>query len=550
MKPYKSLLLLAIIIPILTQAKDTVRVSHKFADKVVHSFSIQYNNAIRPPGHFNYHCDPALGWAPLCAYGNEYSIGYQFVTQSGFGGDFEVFSSIFGMRVRNNASSGISDNPYFFLEYAIPYICDYFGLKAKATYTHLLSNRVFIQPSLGLSFPFYVSGSIQYGKYSSFSNPERTSIMYVSNGKCIRKWVPDLLFGIDFLFHTKRNPRNNFILGVNANIGFVPRYKGYFSLQPPFDRHDCDITYGSSYFGINLGYAFLGLPKTFFRKKYRKELEYSTFDLNSPTHAVSLSINNGFAVGGKIVDKSGPINPAIACSYTPEITLKYSCTLQKGLGFSVGIPLGLFRRTESMSLFGAVPADTIWANGTQGYALSDNYMTILRLFSGLSVHANYLKKIHRNMFVQSELGLSLRPMIYRAELLNDAYGDIYIDAQTGEYVFEEYYLDYILQNNDGSGYNIPYAYEIPKFHQKGYWLPNLSGAVNFLVHGKNPCHNLVFGLNFNVDFAKRMTIDYATVPSFPDKYKSSGKMVFNMTTIGLHIGYQFMTGRKQAIGNK
>lgn len=131
MKPYKSLLLLAIIIPILTQAKDTVRVSHKFADKVIHSFNIHYNNAIHPTGHFNYHCDPALGWAPLCAYGNEYSIGYQFVTQSGFGGDFEVFSSIFGMRVRNNASSGITDNPYFFLEYAIPYICDYFGLKQK-----------------------------------------------------------------------------------------------------------------------------------------------------------------------------------------------------------------------------------------------------------------------------------------------------------------------------------------------------------------------------------------------------------------------------------
>jgi hypothetical protein len=84
-------------------------------------------------------------------------------------------------------------------------------------------------------------------------------------------------------------------------------------------------------------------------------------------------------------------------------------------------------------------------------------------------------------------------------------------------------------------------------HQEGYWIPNLSGSVNFLVHGKNPSHNFVFGLNFNVDFTKRMSFVYSTIQSFPAKYQSSGRMSLNMTTIGLNIGYQFMAGKKQAI---
>ena len=71
----------------------------------------------------------------------------------------------------------------------------------------------------------------------------------------------------------------------------------------------------------------------------------------------------------------------------------------------------------------------------------------------------------------------------------------------------------------------------------------MSGSVNFLVHGKNPSHNFVFGLNFNVDFTKRMSFVYSTIQSFPAKYQSSGRMLLNMTTIGLNIGYQFMAGK-------
>ena len=135
------------------------------------------------------------------------------------------------------------------------------------------------------------------------------------------------------------------------------------------------------------------------------------------------------------------------------------------------------------------------------------------------------------MYIQPELGISFKPLTDPKKTTNP-YAE---------------HTSVIFPNEEG-GQAIPFTHFAVNYHTKNYWIPNLSGAVNFLVHGKNPCHNFVFGLNFNVDFSKRMTIDYRTVPSFPQKYQSSGQIVFNMTTIGLHVGYQFMTGRKQGLG--
>ena len=97
-------------------------------------------------------------------------------------------------------------------------------------------------------------------------------------------------------------------------------------------------------------------------------------------------------------------------------------------------------------------------------------------------------------------------------------------------------------------YEMGFAYMryTPKFNKKSFYIPDLSFAVNFIVHGKNPNHNFIFGINSTFSLVDRMTIDYGPLPpsSFPERYASSGTYHYKMGSIGLHIGYQFMTGKK------
>ena len=546
----KKLISITFVLIIGTMAhahNDTIG-KRPFSDKTIHSFTIQYNNVIRPKGHFDYHCDPSLGWAPLISYGNELSLGYQFTTKSGFGGSAELMSDIFGLRFLNKVYSEIliDKNPDMSIGYFNPLNIDYVGLKLKATYMQSLTDYLFANYNIGLSFPFYLPRFFAFINYDDmFITPN--SVLYIANSSCHRKWVPDLTFGVDFLWHRKRNPRSNFIVGVNVNLGFVTRYKGYFSLGAPFNQYDCDIAYGSTFVGLNFGYAFVGLPKTFDRKKHRKSIEPTTFDFTKPIHAVSLQLNNGIAIGGKTIDREGPITPKIDNTYTPELSLKYSCTFAKGFGFSIGIPFGLFFRKGHVTLEGVVPADTVWANGAVGWHDSDNTILALNRFSGFSIQASYLKPIHVTMLMQCELGLSVKPLVKSAQDIEDDFGQ-FITYPDGSIYFSECYIDCIYNPSD---YSTGIQYGLSKLycHQEGYWIPNLSGSVNFLVHGKNPSHNFVFGLSFNVDFTKRMSFVYGTIQSFPAKYQSSGRMSLNMTTIGLNIGYQFMAGKKQAINH-
>ena len=553
MKLYKSLLILVLLRGTMAYAHNDTIGKRQFSEKTVHSFTIQYNNVIRPKGHFDYHCDPSLGWAPLISYGNEFSLGYQFTTKSGFGGSAELMSGIFGFRFLDKTFSEafpetfseiIMNDPDMGIGYFNPMNVKYVGLKLKATYMQTLTDYLFANYNIGLSFPFYLRRYFLHIDYEDlFITP--ISVLYFSNSSCHRKWVPDLTFGVDFLWHRKRNPRSNFIVGVNVNLGFVTRYKGYFSLEAPFDQYDCDVAYGSTFVGFNFGYSFVGLPKTFDRKQHRKSIEPTAFDFTKPIHAVSLQWNNGIAIGGKIIDREGPITPKIDNTYTPELSLKYSCTFAKGFGFSIGIPFGFFFRKGHVTLEGVVPADTVWANGAVGWHDSDNAILALNSFSGFSIQASYLKPIHDNMLMQCELGLSVKPFVSRAQDIEDEFGQ-FITYPDGSIYFSEYYIDCIYNPTDYTT-GIQFGLSRLYCHQEGYWIPNLSGSVNFLVHGKNPSHNFVFGLSFNVDFTKRMSFVYGTIQSFPAKYQSSGRMLLNMTTVGLNIGYQFMAGKKHTV---
>lgn len=531
MKPYKSLLLLAIIIPILAQANDTVRVSHKFADKVIHSFNIQYNNCFYPKATFDYKGDWPKILEPKIGYQREWMFDYNIVFPSGVGLSIGYSQGYHGMRVKNTID-GINDSNYPFNLFVFPCI-GFYNLGIKATYLYPLTDRMFIKSELGLKIPYFCEHFSAFGEYDPMNVNDTLFYMYIDNYDCSNNFIPDLSAGISLLFHTKRNPRSNFIIGLNANIGFVKRYQGYYALRSPFSAAEsvCDISSTSTYFGINLGYSFLTLPKTFFLKQHWQTKPYEEFDLHKPVHSISLSYNNAFAVGGKVENKQGLVQAKVPVKFTPEFALKYSCTIAKGFGISAEVPIGLFSRRFKLDLSGFLPTDTVWSNGAIGLEnFYGNELVFGDFHSGFALRASYLTSIHRNVSLQSELGLSFTPLLHKQESYDESMGSI---------------LAVIYPNHEYS-YDIPFAVLKPKVINQNYWIPNLSGAVNFLVHGKNPCHNFVFGLNFNVDFTKRMTIDYQTVPTFPDKYKSFGQIVFSMTTIGLHVGYQFMTGKKEA----
>ncbi len=545
MKTFKMLMCCLMLAGVTCYAQNSGNVGESSFDKMLHSFSVQYNNCIHFPARFDYHCDPSLGWTSIPSYGNEYSLGYELIFKSGFGFGLDVTKGLVGLNAKSNGQWPIRYSSNNALDYVNLLEVDYWSVKAKATYSRILTDRIMLNTAVGLSFPFYTPMFITYER--SFNNSiydYTTDALFLNNNDCIRNWVPDLLLGVNFLFHTKRNPRNNFIVGCNFNAGFVPRYSGHFSLSGSVDQHDCDIKYGSSYFGINFGYSFIGFDKTFNRNKYRQELDYSTFDFNKAVHIVSLQMNNGLAVGGKAIWE-GPVKPVINTAYSPSLSLKYSCLIRKGFGLSVSVPIGLFRSQGTISLQGVVPSDTIWANGTVGGNDSENGLSLVEPYCGLSLQASYARQIHRNVFMQCDLGLSVQ------HLLNDhAFGTASVD-ENGLVVFSEEMNACI-----GNPYEltaeerIPFAHENIQHHSYVDWFPNICGGISFAVHGKNPYHNFVFGLNFNVDYTTRYSYNYRTLQTFPEKYKSYGKIDFNMTTIGLHIGYQFMTGKQVKLQEK
>lgn len=529
-------------------AQDSNKARKSSFNKVLHSFSLQYNNCIHFPGKFDFHCDPSQGWTPLWGYWNEYALGYEVISKSGFGFGIDLSKGLFGIRAKEqDITSKRSLSIYSFStarDFLDPLDYDYWAVKMKATYSRILTDRIMLNAAIGFNIPFYLLDYVNFSYRSLTANNIHEYYaheLYLDNKSCICKWMPDFLFGVNFLFHTKRNPRNNFIIGCNANVGFVPRFKGYFSLSEPFDRHDCDISYGSSYIGLNFGYSFIGFDKTFYRRIHRLESEHQTFDFNKAVHAISVQYNNGLAVGGKVIDQTGPIDPIVSKTYSPDVKLKYSCLVRNGFGLSVSLPIGLFRCLESYSLVGVVPYDTVWANGTVGGNYSEDGLFVNDPYAGLILQASYARQIHRNIYMQCDLGISFLPFFYGVD-----FGMSRIDEETGTIQFTDTMYSAIGNLEElNRNQQVIYAYALGMFHDKTNWIPNLSGDISFVVHGKNPCHNFVFGLNFNVDFTKRVTFDYQTVPTFPEKYKSSGQIFLNMTTIGLHIGYQFMTGKQK-----
>ncbi|MBQ3750193.1 MAG: hypothetical protein II865_02660 [Bacteroidales bacterium] len=260
----KLLLLLFITFPLLSTAMDTTKVYSKSSSNIRHSFSIQYNNCFFPKSKFDYNKGLSCLYSPKMGYDRAFLAEYNAFFPSNFGFSLELSQGWIGLRFANN-TNGSTFSLHEFGLFSFPCL-GYYGLGVKATYIYSLTNRVFIKPEFGVRISYFFNQLVEDGRCEGGD-----TIMYlnVGNLRCNNNFIPDITVGFSFLFHTKRNHRNNFILGLNANMGFVKRFEGYYAVRSPFSYSEsvCNISATSTYFGINLGYAFVGVPKSFFRKK-------------------------------------------------------------------------------------------------------------------------------------------------------------------------------------------------------------------------------------------------------------------------------------------
>jgi hypothetical protein len=352
----------------------------------------------------------------------------------------------------------------------------------------------------------------------------------LSNDKEYKRFMPELTAGINFLFHSKKDPRHSFILGVNGTLGFINRYSGW-QRYAPSGKYDVLMKYGSSFFALNMGYEFTGFKKPLHKTKpYRKERQanmvFETFDFSKPIHSVGFYFTSGFSVNTRLKDAQGAFAPEqYSSDFVPELNLRYNLTIKNGLGFAIEIPVGLFFRNISYWLSTSlIPNDSIWANGKAVGGGVPQSKSIAIPYVGAALKFSYLAQIHRNMFIQPEIGAKFMPFVYPVEsfMQDEPLNTYYIDSELGET-------------------DIIWLQEYPVIAIKNYIVPDITLAVNFLVHGKKPHHNFIFGINANIGLIDRLSFKYQTTEVFPSHLQSSGKYSLKSSYIGFHVGYQFMT---------
>jgi len=487
--------------------------------RFTHSFGLQFNNCMYDKGKFYDQTEKGFKLYPFCSYGSEFLFNYNLTHSSGFGFTIDLVAADMGFGIKfQNLIPGY--NKINDIQGGWSTIPDYFGSNVKLSYRGTINSNIIFMPELGLKFAWHPTA---FTLHRYVRNDTLIIYIYADNLSCKRKLYPDITTAINFLFHTKRNPRNNFVIGLNANIGFTPRIKGYYTLYP-HTQIDGKFNYYSTYLGFHIGYEFINFPKTFNRKVERKARSYEYFDSEKMIHSFGIFLNNGISLPTTLENAKGIVQPIFQTHYNPELNIKYNCTFRKGWGFSIDIPFGLFARYAITDLTGIVPSDTVWSNGIVGseYAwIGFNNIPYL----GLSLKASYLCEIHRNVFMQPEIGVKFVPFIYQPDQFAEEWGF---------YIFDSTFTN-----------NIAYMQCSLKIDKRLYFVPDFTTALNFYVHGKNPSHNFVFGLNANLCFVNRMAWTYHTTENLAGKYTSSGKFNWKTSYIGIHIGYQFMYGKKK-----
>jgi len=521
----------------------------RFSDKIIHSFGFQYNNTFHAKGKFEYRDAPdySMGWHPAISYGREYIVKYNLTFPSGWGITIEfVAGNREFMTYSINSETGKRMYQHKLWVHSLRPFIDYtyFGGQIKASYMYRLHEKITMQPEVGiklLKYTPHAEGSIQVtievdedGK-PIFTDGWRWRDL--SNDGLYDKFIPELTAGINFLFHSKKDPRHSFILGLNGTLGFIDRYTGWqrFDKNTPPEKADIVMKFGSSFFALNLGYEFTGFKKPLHKtKEYRKErqasMQFETFDFSKPVHSAGIYFTSGFSFKPRMKDTQGPFSPsAYSSSFVPELNIRYSLAVKKGFGFAIEIPIGLFQRYMSYSLFWLIPEEEVWADGKAiGPGISSSGGVSVP-YVGATLKLSYLAHIHKNMFIQPEAGIKFMPFVYPVTSWNT-------DEPSSENI---YYID-----NDGYTTNIVWLHDKPSISVKHYAVPDITLAVNFMVHGKKPHHNFFFGINANIGLMDRVSWAYHTTEVIPSDLQSSGRYGMKSSYIGFHVGYQFMAGKK------
>jgi hypothetical protein len=515
-----------------------------FADKVIHSFGLQYNNTFHAKGKFEYRGTPNyyLGGHPCISYGREYIVKYNLTYPSGWGitAEFVAGNRDF-MTWRRYRETDKKIYLHSLWRHSLQPFIDYtyFGGQIKVSYRYRLHEQITMQPEMGIKLLKYRQqfyGSLHQTIIpDEFGNPVITESWQwreLHNDSLYKRFMPELTIGVNFLFHSRKDPRHNFILGVNATLGFIDRYEGWQRFTET-DQIDVRMRYGSSFFALNMGYEFTGFKKPEHKtKKYRKEIQqFETFDFSKPVHSVGVYFTSGFYLNTRIKDAQGEYRPEPKSSFLPELNFRYSLSVKNGFGFAVEIPIGLFLRKIDLSLrMHHIPIDSVWADGKATGPGYPNRLIMRVPYAGLSLKFSYLARIHRNMFIQPEAGIKFMPFMFPAESFEQ-------DSPLAENV---YYTDM-----EGKKTDIVWLHNNPAVLQENYAIPDITLAVNFMVHGKKPHHNFIFGVNANIGLVDRVSWEYHTTEVIPSHLQSSGKYGWKSSYIGFHVGYQFMTANKE-----
>ena len=268
-------------------------------------------------------------------------------------------------------------------------------------------------------------------------------------------------------------------------------------------------------------------------KNSKTKKTYTSFDLQSPVHSIGLlfSENSSF-IEPKYRNTAGSIQINNSSIYlSPELMLKYSCAIKNGWGIATEISLGSFSRYADPAILGKhIPKDTVWSNGVVGAGLPNERIEAKFNYLGFSLKASYLANVHKNISLQSEVGLKWLPFLTPAKKID-------IDESFGEFII-----------SDGLETDkLVYMNCKPTISAASYAVPDLALSFNVLVHGKNPANNFVFGLNANISFLDRFHFEYQTTNVLPEHLQSSGEFGWRMSSIGFHIGYQWISGKKKIV---
>ena len=502
--------------------------------KIIHSVGFEFNNALYFKGQMvTAHPYPDKGYEPRNGYGTEWILKYNLTFKNRFGFSLEAIKGTRKYFFYNRYMKDMASMLYTPLEYLYDLTSskNLLGFNLKASYRYDLSAQVSILPEIGVQMLYYEPFISEYITTSIDENGNEflTQYMLYHNEVTKRKFFPDLSMSVNFLFHKRDNPRHNFTVGLNANFCFVPRYVGGYSVTPPFEVSDAAFVLSSSYVGLRLGYLFSSFSKPIKKPhEYGETLPYVSFDLSKPVHSIGLTFSGGFSLNNNRINGTGIMQPQLNGGFVPELNLKYSCLIKKGWGISIEVPFGTFKRSVSHGLSATyIPSDTVWSNGAVGVGYP-NYMELKAYYLGLSLKASNLVQVHKNISLQSEAGLKWLPFVIPAfwEEFNNSVSEFVIGD--GNETHELGYMEFL-----------------PEISMRSYIVPDLAFSFNVLVHGKNPAHNFVFGINCNISFMDRFHFKYQTTDVLPAHLQSSGEFGWRMSSIGFHVGYQFMKGKKR-----